>query len=419
MAVLRLPYKILSLVKANNGCIEITKKEFRKYCKQARFSEKRLAFFKKWFARHDIIFSEKNKLSYLFSTPTKKFNDFSELSVAADAAFDEERAEYLNCCITDINLIEGIELAVDLLDKLKMYGNKINVKINGIARTAVDVSYNDLSLFIDNLNGMKDDLSELKDKNISHKDFRDSYEAFNDRIRDETPMLCFIDAEVISLTSEDFEFFELEATELEDSGLLDDINNIVEIKEELEEILSNIQEEFHCNYTSIECIEEEVGNSINEEKQVTPEVRHISETFPELVSAKGRSFCSIEVDTDALSLLDEFKYGRWEELIQKAAADWVIENEYKGSGSIWGWGSPSVNFLHPSYSVFYAVIGMPEEFREHLEYELKVLGEHVRENSDYVVPSRREGWNVRCHIQDGKAWQIVDDSCWQEVLIDS
>ncbi|MEY8215967.1 MAG: hypothetical protein RPR97_15960 [Colwellia sp.] len=411
---LRSPEEIVALVKTNNGRIEITKKTFRKYHKHEHFCEKQLTLLKKSFAKHDIIFSDKNRLSYLFSTPIRKFNDVEELSVAAGVAFDEERAKYLNCYIKDINLFEGLELAVDLLDELKKYGNKINVKINGVVRTAVDVSSNDLSLFIDSLNGMKDDLSELKDRNISDKDFRDSYEAFNDRIRDEIPMLCFIDADVINLIIEDFELLELEGL-----GKLDDIDHIDQIKEELEEILSNIQVEFHCNYTSLECVEEGLENSINEKKEVTPEVRNISGSFPELVSAKGQSVCSIEVDIDALSLLDEFKYGRWEEFIQKAAANWVNENEYIGKGTLWGWGSPSVNFLHPSYSVFYAVIGMPKEFREHLEYEVKVFGKHVRENSDYVVPNSRDGWNVRCHIQDGKAWKKEDDSCWQEVINDS
>ena len=150
-----------------------------------------------------------------------------------------------------------------------------------------------------------------------------------------------------------------------------------------------------------------------------PEVRLISAKFPSLVSSKGKPVCPIEIDVDSLQRDKGNKCEDWEELIKGIAARWVKANSFSGKGTIWAWGTPSVNFNHQSYSVFYAVVGMPDSFRKLLGAEIEtILGaKYVRSNSDYVSPSQKEGWKAKCHIEDCKTWEIWDASAWQELKV--
>ena len=138
--------------------------------------------------------------------------------------------------------------------------------------------------------------------------------------------------------------------------------------------------------------------------------------IPALVFPDGKPVCPVEIDVDSLSSEKQmYRYGGWEALIQKIATQWVEKNSYTGTGTIWGWETPSINFHRQSYSAFYAVLGMPKNFRKYLGEQIEVLGEYVRAYSDYVVPSEERGWAARCHIEDGKVWMPVDDVSWQEV----
>ena len=149
---------------------------------------------------------------------------------------------------------------------------------------------------------------------------------------------------------------------------------------------------------------------------VSPEVRTLTATFPNLVSPEGRSVCPVEIDVDSLSSEGEtYRYGGWEDLIQKITAQWVKQNSYSRTGTIWAWGTPSTNFHRQSFSMFYAVLGMPKQFREYLGEQIMVLGKNVRTYSDYVVPNIADGWDARCHIEDGKVWIPLDAESWQEV----
>ena len=138
--------------------------------------------------------------------------------------------------------------------------------------------------------------------------------------------------------------------------------------------------------------------------------------IPNLVSPDGKPVCPVEIDVDSLSSEEEmYQYGGWEDLIQEIAAQWVKINSYSGTGTIWSWGTPSINFHRQSYSAFYAVLGMPKNFREYLGERIRVLGKYVRVYSDYVVPNEEDGWAARCHIEDGKVWIPLDDVWWREV----
>jgi hypothetical protein len=144
------------------------------------------------------------------------------------------------------------------------------------------------------------------------------------------------------------------------------------------------------------------------------EIRNLTPEFPNLVSSEGESVCPVEIDVDHLSQVEKYQYGGWEDLIKTITARWVKENSFSGVGTIWAWGTPSVNFHHQSFSMFYAVLGMPKKFREYLGTEIGILGEHVRAYSDYVIPSARDGWDARCHIEDGKVWEMLDAATWKE-----
>jgi len=146
-----------------------------------------------------------------------------------------------------------------------------------------------------------------------------------------------------------------------------------------------------------------------------PEVRPLTKEFPSLVLPDGRAVSSIEIDVDSLSKTEKYQFGGWDDLIRSITARWVKENAYDGTGTIWQWGSPSVNFGHHSYSMFYAVLGMPAAFRKYLGSDIRLLGKHVRPHSDEVVPSLADGWDAMLHIQDERVWQPLDPSLWQKI----
>lgn len=137
----------------------------------------------------------------------------------------------------------------------------------------------------------------------------------------------------------------------------------------------------------------------------TKETRKVTPEFPKLKYSKT-PICSIEIDVDSLSQEEKYQYGGWEDVIKKITAQWVEAHDFSGTGTIWAFGQPSANFHHQSFSMFYAVSGMPKKFRDYLASEARALfGKHVRPNSDYVVPNFTEGWDARCHIEGGKVWE--------------
>ncbi len=147
----------------------------------------------------------------------------------------------------------------------------------------------------------------------------------------------------------------------------------------------------------------------------TKETRKVTSEFPKLVHSNETPICSIEIDVDSLSQEEKYQYGGWEDVIKKITAQWVEAHDFSGTGTIWAFGEPSANFHHQSFSMFYAVSGMPKKFKDFLASEIMILGKHVRPHSDYVTPNLAEGWDARCHIEDGKVWEELDASLWQEV----
>jgi len=145
------------------------------------------------------------------------------------------------------------------------------------------------------------------------------------------------------------------------------------------------------------------------------EERIATKDFPNLMMPNGRAVASIEIDVDALAKEEKYQFGGWDDLIRSITATWVRQNSYEGTGTIWQWGSPSVNFGHHSYSMFYAILGMPKSFQRYLKRELRVLRKDVRPDSDQVIPSLVDGWDTLCHIEGLKVWEQLDPSLWQEV----
>jgi hypothetical protein len=144
------------------------------------------------------------------------------------------------------------------------------------------------------------------------------------------------------------------------------------------------------------------------------EIRSVTPKFPKLKFSTS-PICSIEIDVDSLSKEEKYQYGGWEDVIKKITAQWVEDNDFSGTATIWAFGGQSVNFHHQSFSMFYAVSGMPKNFRDYLASGISVLGKHVKPYSDSVLPNLTEGWDARCHIEDGKVWEELDAASWQEV----
>ena len=66
--------------------------------------------------------------------------------------------------------------------------------------------------------------------------------------------------------------------------------------------------------------------------------------------------------------------------------------------------------------MFYAVLGMTNEFRVYLASEIsQIFGENVRPNSDYLIPNPAQGWDAICQIESGKVWEEADATSWREV----
>lgn len=151
---------------------------------------------------------------------------------------------------------------------------------------------------------------------------------------------------------------------------------------------------------------------------IPPEIREVIPFgFPRLV-LKKMPVSPIEIDVDYLPIeVERFEAGGWEAVMKKITAKWVKDNHYLGRCTVWGWGAYSANFNRRNYSMFYAVLGIPDEFREYLGIEVKkILGEkYVRPYSDYVIPNLREGWDARFHVEDGKTWEYIDIEFMQEV----
>ncbi len=147
------------------------------------------------------------------------------------------------------------------------------------------------------------------------------------------------------------------------------------------------------------------------------ECREYTPAFPNLVTTDGEGVYTLEVDSTTLMKEGRYTDEEVENLIQTLAAQWVQHHEYDGHGTIWHWGSPSVNFGHQGYSIFFVFLGMPESFREYINTEMKVLKECVRVTSDWLVPDPAGGWAVMCHIEDKKVWHQLDHVLWQEVKL--
>jgi len=146
------------------------------------------------------------------------------------------------------------------------------------------------------------------------------------------------------------------------------------------------------------------------------EMRYLTKDFPNLALPNKRAVCPIEIDATALSKDGQYQGdGGWEDMIRTITATWVKQQRFTGRGTIWAWGTPSANFGYQNFSMFYAVLGMPASFRKFMGRKIRVLGKHVRPDSDYVIPSLEDGWNAICHVEDGKAWEPIDPSLWQEI----
>jgi hypothetical protein len=116
--------------------------------------------------------------------------------------------------------------------------------------------------------------------------------------------------------------------------------------------------------------------------------------FSEFSDPKVSTSFINQIDVDSLSNIENYKNGEWECLICNIISKWTHDTSFTGKCTVWIWGSPGVNFQHPSYSMFYSILGMSNALKKVLEKEIIVLGKHVRPFSVYMTPSIDDGWTV-------------------------
>lgn len=134
---------------------------------------------------------------------------------------------------------------------------------------------------------------------------------------------------------------------------------------------------------------------------------------PVLLIKTGKPVPTIEVDNDAI--VGTYANGTWEELVAPFTAQWVKEQTFAKSATIWMWGSLSISFNHPGYSIFIAQFGLPMSFFKALKLHLSSeLPSDVR-FSDYVQVSWDEGWRARIHVQGSEVWTPMDAIEWNRV----
>jgi hypothetical protein len=96
--------------------------------------------------------------------------------------------------------------------------------------------------------------------------------------------------------------------------------------------------------------------------------------FPLLIWQEGKAQPALEVSIDFLPKKFE---GKWLGTVRGLTSDWVLQNSFKKSTTLWMWGCISVNLVSrhpdhpvPSWSDFIIQFGLPERFGVELDVAL-------------------------------------------------
>lgn len=140
--------------------------------------------------------------------------------------------------------------------------------------------------------------------------------------------------------------------------------------------------------------------------------------FPELVIRKA-PVPALEVGIDYLS--EELEL-RWMDELREFTRVFVERSGFQKKATIWNWCGMSVNLTRagqrpPGRSMWHVAFGLPGTFLPELEgYLGHQLGSENVRISEYMVPSRADGWQPICHVEQGRAWWPLDAAEWAVVL---
>jgi hypothetical protein len=136
-------------------------------------------------------------------------------------------------------------------------------------------------------------------------------------------------------------------------------------------------------------------------------------SFPELAWKEGERRPAIEISIDFIP--NEFQ-GKWLSVVRKFTGNWVRTNNFRGKGTLWMWGTMSVNYITlnhvPSWSEFVIQFGLPDKFFNQLEQYLSKQFDHRTGFKEHVTATRGNGWTAICCVEAGKAWIEDDADTW-------
>jgi hypothetical protein len=243
MVISKKPIDIVSLVKENNGCIELTKDLYKSLYSRTRLTETFLIEQKKQLAKFGVYMTETDRKSLLFSTPNKTFSDRFIFIENVNRIKMEQQAEEYECRLCDVKLFEALDTACNLMDELNKYkDNSVNINNKSYAIFGHALGQFDEFYLKDSVSNVRDGLHDVQYEHRTPSDFIAEYEEFYDGIRDDSILDSFNLDELENINSYDEDDEDIEG---------DDRYNIPDILDILEGIrlaLADAGEELYLNY---------------------------------------------------------------------------------------------------------------------------------------------------------------------------
>lgn len=118
------------------------------------------------------------------------------------------------------------------------------------------------------------------------------------------------------------------------------------------------------------------------------------------------------VELDFHSLTGDEVYGH---IVMKTVRK-LAENDERLTATIYTHECNSVNFMEPTWSVFFAVCGDRNvEIVQAIGRAFKAAGARERSPSDFVLMANYY-WLDLCHIEEGTIWTPLDPATWTDEI---
>lgn len=251
MVISKKPIDIVSLVKENNGCIELTKELYKSLYNRTRLTEAFLLEQKEQLAKFDVYITETDRKSLLFSTPNKTLSDRFIFIENVNRIKMEQQAEEYECRLCDVKLFEALDTANELVQDLGKYKDariKIDSKFNAIFSDALD-PFNEFHL-LGTITDVMDGLNDVKYNHLTPSGFIAKYEEFYDDIRNDSILACFDLSMLECVNDDDDGFYEDDGDDDRDS-----IPDVLAILEDVRLALADTCEEIFLNYIDAPILE--------------------------------------------------------------------------------------------------------------------------------------------------------------------